>query len=455
MEKLNMSPNITRSIRFLWPGPGFAACVLVLLGNALLQAQQEPPELRQQIDRMVRQLNDDRAERRDQAEQTLLKLAPVDNAEQCDAFLECLPRPAEGMPEEVQQRLVRIRGKIEKRQASRATSATRLSLTAEAMELSEVFETIADQTGNRLRDHREQFGQDTALRPVTVAIDDEEFWPALDKVLDQASLSLYVFSGEETLAVVDREPDATNRSGQASYSGPFRVEATEIIAQRDLRNPSQQSAQVKLEIAWEPRLQPIALSQPIDAIKVIGDDGSTISPASPRAVLDVETSPGSHAVELTIPLDLPSRKVTTLATLRGKLSALVPGRVVEFRFANLAKAKGLEQQHGGVKVILDRMRKNQALWEVHMRVQVKSEEAALESHRGWVFQNATYLLDQNGKTVDHAGFETTRHSEREVGLAYFFDLPNDDITAYTWVYRTPAAIVRVPVEYELKSIPLP
>ena len=50
-------------------------------------------------------------------------------------------------------------------------------------------------------------------------------------------------------------------------------------------------------------------------------------------------------------------------------------------------------------------------------------------------------------------------SKTEVGLAYFFDLPNvesgENLSEYTWVYRTPAAIVRMPVEYELKDIPLP
>jgi hypothetical protein len=133
----------------------------------------------------------------------------------------------------------------------------------------------------------------------------------------------------------------------------------------------------------------------------------------------------------------------------------VPGRVVEFKFTDLAEADKVEQQRGGVKVILDRTRKNQALWEIHMRVQVESEEAGLESHRGWVFQNITYLLNSEGEVIDHVGFETTRQSKREVGLAYFFDLPDDEIGAYTWVYRTPAAIVRVPIEYELKDIPLP
>ena len=45
-------------------------------------------------------------------------------------------------------------------------------------------------------------------------------------------------------------------------------------------------------------------------------------------------------------------------------------------------------------------------------------------------------------------------TDREVGFAYFFDLPAD-LDGYTWIYQTPAAIVRVPVEYELRDIPLP
>ena len=442
----------------VWAGSlrrGLASLVLTLAAAGFLQAQGDPTALERQLEQLTRQLNDDQAEARDQAEQTLLKLAPVDNARQCDAFLDLLPQPIEGMPEEVQLRLTRIRREIETRQASQSLSASRLTLSADGMELAAVFKAIGDQTANHLSDHREQFGQNATPRPVTIEVDDEEFWPAVDKILDQAELSLYGFSGEQTLAVVDREPDAAARSSRASYAGPFRVEAIDVVAQRNLRTPSQQGARVKLEIAWEPRLRPIALSQPVEAIEVRGDDGSAILPTSPRAVLDVEVSPGSHSTELTIPLALPSRSVSKLATFRGQLSALVPGRVVEFQFTGLAQAKGVEQQRGGVKVILDGTRKNQALWEVHMRVQVESEEAALQSHRGWVFQNMTYLLDSDGEVVDHAGFETTRQSEREVGLAYFFDLPDDKIGAYTWVYRTPAAIVQVPVEYVLKNIPLP
>ena len=54
-----------------------------------------------------------------------------------------------------------------------------------------------------------------------------------------------------------------------------------------------------------------------------------------------------------------------------------------------------------------------------MRLRVDSEEAGLKSHRGWVFQNFTYLLDPEGKIVDHAGLETTMQSQREIGQAFF------------------------------------
>ena len=434
----------------------WAMCGLIfaLIGVGSLRAEQTDPALAERIAPLVRQLNADRAARRDAAEQALLALAPRDNAAACDAFLRQLPKPAEQMPDEVRLRLARIRRQIETRQARLAVTASKLSLNAQGMDLDQVLDQVYAQTGNRLTDYREQFGQDAQPRAVTAKIVDQDFWPAIDKLLDAAQMDLYPYSGKESLAVVQREASAAPRARRASYAGPFRVEAVNVVARRALRTPDQSGMQIELEIAWEPRLRPIALSQPAGAIEIIGDDGSKIPLANPQAVLDVEIQPGSHATELTIPLGLPPRSVLKLSQFKGQLSALVPGRIVEFRFSHLDQGQRVEQQRGGVTVIVDSVRKNQALWEVHMRLQVHGDEAALESHRGWVFQNLCYLLNSNGEVVDHAGYETTLQAEHEIGLAYFFELP-DDIAGYTWVYRTPAAIVRVPVSYELTDIALP
>ena len=42
-----------------------------------------------------------------------------------------------------------------------------------------------------------------------------------------------------------------------------------------------------------------------------------------------------------------------------------------------------------------------------------------------------------------------------LGLAFYFDVPEGKLADYTWVYQTPADIVEVPIEFELKNIPLP
>ena len=428
-----------------------------LLTLALCCLPLAPLQAAPTLDQLVRQLNDDQATRRDEAEQAILKLAPIENIDECDTFLEQLPKSIDGMPAEVQLRLTRIRKQIETKQSSSVLAASRLTLSADAMELEKLFEQIHKQTGNRLLDHREQFGQDAIPRPVTLEINDEPFWPAFDKILDAANMTVYPFSGEETLAIIDREKGALPRASDASYSGPFRIQAVDVVARRNLRSSEQQGLRVELEIAWEPRLRPIALSQPIDALEITAEDGSVVAVANTQTVLNVEVQPSSHATELTIPLVLPPRSVNKLASFKGTMSALVPGRLVEFEFQNLDKplTKNASQERGGVEVTLSSIRKNQELWEIHMRLKVNSTETGLESHRGWVFSNLTYLLNKQGELIDHAGFETTMQSETEVGLAYFFDLPDEDLSDYTWVYRTPAAIVRMPVEYELKDILLP
>ena len=117
-------------VRAVWLRSGLAGLMLTLVAAGLLPAQIDQTALNGQIERLTRQLNDDQAKRRDEAEQALLKLAPVDKADQCDAFLELLPQPLEGMPEEVRLRLTRLRREIETRQANQALSASRLSLSA-------------------------------------------------------------------------------------------------------------------------------------------------------------------------------------------------------------------------------------------------------------------------------------------------------------------------------------
>jgi len=415
-------------------------------------------ELAGRVERLVRQLNDDRAAQREAAENELLDLGGT-TTRQSDRLLDLLPEPNDQIPLAVRERLAQIRQQIEDRAAKAAVAGTTVTLTANQMPLADVFAALEKQTGNPLADKRQQFGgdPDAAAIQLTATFENEPFWSAVDQLLDQAKLSVYNYGGDDALVIMPRGADDGPRHGRASYNGPFRMEVLEVQGQRNLRQPSRKSLKLQLEVAWEPRLRPIALSQPVADLAATDDAGQPLAVAQRQAVLDVEVPTGTQAAEIVLPFELPSRDVKRIASLKGKLKALVPGRQVQFKFGDLANAAGKTERRGGVEVSLDTVRKNNAIWEVHMRFRLVEANRALESHRGWVFQNLSYLVDAEGQRIEQVGLETTRQTPNEVGIAYLFDLPEgqQNLDGLTWVYETPAAIVELPVEYEIKDIDLP
>jgi hypothetical protein len=411
--------------------------------------------LSRQISRLVRQLDDSQAAERDAAEKQLLELAGS-TAEETDRFLELLPEDNEQMPLAVRDRLGDIRHQVEGRVAQSAVVGTKITLSAKEMPLSEVFSAIEKQTGNRFIDNRQGNDPDAGelSGKVTIELADEPFWPAVDRILDQTGLDIYSYGGEPALSIQSRNMDYADRHGRATYSGPFRLEVLEVQGQRNLRQPQRAALQLQLEVAWEPRLRPIAITQPVENLEATTDTGTQLSVSQPDAELDVEVPDGTQAAEIILPFQLPPRQATKITSLRGKLKALVPGRQVKFQFDNLTSAAGKTQRRGGVQITIDDVRRNNVIWEVHMRLSLDKGNPALESHRDWVAQNKSYLVNKNGETIDTAGIEVTRQTRNEVGVAYLFDLP-DGLEGLSWVYETPAAIIELPVEYEIKDIELP
>jgi hypothetical protein len=109
-----------------------------------------------------------------------------------------------------------------------------------------------------------------------------------------------------------------------------------VQAQRNMRQPARASLKLQLEVAWEPRLRPIAISQPAADVQATDDAGKPLAVSQPEAVLGVEVPNGTQAAEIVLPFALPSRSVNGITSLRGKLKALVPGRQEKFArdFAN-------------------------------------------------------------------------------------------------------------------------
>jgi hypothetical protein len=399
-----------------------------------------------EVRRLVRRLDAPQLAQRDAAEQALLALGP--------AALEHLPENDPRLSAEVKQRLARIRTLLQQTAVEAAGAASQINLKADAMPLSAVLDSFAEQSGNRIVDGRADRGQPTSDPPITVELDDESFWPALDKVLDRAGLTVYPFGEAGAITVVARPEGYPRRTESAAYSGPFRIEPIRVLARRELQDPDAAALQVFLEIVWEPRLEPIAVRQPLSEVDAKAADGSPLPTAQSEAELEVPVHPGLTAVELMLPMELPPRSIEQIGLLQGNLKTLLPGRKETFRFDDLAEARDVRKRIASATVTFDQMRRNRDIWEVRIRVRFDEPGGALESHRGWILNNDAYLVGADGEKIEHVGFETTRQAQDEVGIAYLFELEGDP-EGLEFVYETPGAILQTEYTYELNDIPLP
>jgi hypothetical protein len=415
----------------------------VLLGQAAAGADDD---LRVEVRRLVRQLNAPYLAQREGAEQRLLRLGPK--------VLDLLPEGDDRTPAEVAQRVGRIRQQLQQALAEATAGGSTVTLSGEARPLSQILAALQEQSGNKIVDFRKRFGHPLTDPQLSVEFDETPFWRALDQVLDQAELKVYAFGHQRAIHLVAREEDDLPRAGRGSYSGPFRLEPIRVMARRDLRNPEGDSLLLTLEVAWEPRLKPVGLKQRMADLEAVDENGNPLAFDRSQAELEVPGNGDMTAVELNLPLALPPREVKEIAGIKGTLTAMIPGRTETFAFDNLLDARNVEKRTAGVTVILDRVRKNNELYEVRVVVRFDQAGAALESHRGWILNNEAYLEGPDGKPISQQGMRTFRQTPDEVGIAYLFVL-DDPPSNHKFVYKTPGVIVATGFDYEIKGLKLP
>ncbi len=406
----------------------------------------DEPELATQVEQLIAQLDADEITQRQAAEAELVALGTK--------ILGLLPTPNGRMPQEMNLRLTRVRSLLEEAAARATTEPARITLAGD-FPLSELLPKLREQTGNQVVDFRNQFGQTSRDPTIKVDFQNLPFWQALDQVMEQANLKLYAYSGEmRSIALVQMDEGERPPAGRVAYGGLFRFDPQTVRAVRNLRNPENDQLTLTVEVTWEPRILPIAISHPLDSLSATDEEGNTLPINTSQQVLESSIQNTVSSIEVDLPLKLPARDVREIASLKGEIHALVPGREATFTFDQLTTARGVERKNAGVTVVLQRVRKNADVHQVRILVRFDEAGGALESHRGWIYGNEAYLLDPNGNRVDLASLETTRQQVDEIGLAYNFATPGE-LKDYKFVYKTPAAIVSLPVKYELKNIALP
>lgn len=404
-----------------------------------------PGDLAAEVRRLVSDLDSLEIARRQTAEDELLKLGPQ--------VLDFLPRDAGPGKAETAQRLSRIRQKLQRVRAGLGLQASQVTLRGK-MPLASILASFEPQTGNKISTARLEDARNVLQRELDADFRQTPFWTAIDELLAKAGLTVYPYGEQASIELMAASGPQPPPAGHVSYTGPFRFEIVGLLAQRTFRAPQTGSLKLEIEVAWEPRLAPISLTQRMADVQAIDDRGRRLAVDTPEATLEVAVPRGPIASRLVLPMTLPPRDARAIGELRGTLSVLAPGPVETFRFTDPGRAQNVAKRVAGVSVMLENATKLGGTLEVRLLVHFDQPRDALASHRTWIFSNPAYLETPDGKTIKPDSASPTRQTANEVGISLVFPIDRA-LDHYAFVYQTPTMILTAPLEFRFRDIPLP
>lgn len=418
-------------------------------------------ELIERVAFLQRELEAPEVTKRDAAEQELMQHGI--------RVLDYLEPTTAKTPTDAVQRTNRVRQALEKIAVASVTKASLVTLQG-TMTVKQALERIRKQTKNDVAmpdGTPDLFGD----REIKLNVESANFWEALADVMKQGELVIDPYAGlpgqlrltpTNQARIAAANPEAVDPGGNPkekpvsppnSVSGIFDTVVTRITASRNLANPALNFCNISLRVRWEPRVSPISLDLPVDSIKAIDEFNNPIAITNQDAVLSGTVLPEVPELEFSIPIALVDRQIEVIESLEATIDAVIPGRVETFRFKNIGNvAAGSSQTKAGAVVTFGGMSKNEDLFGITVGLSFDEGHSALESYRSWVRNNQLYLEDAQGQRIDFIADDLVGQTENEVTIRYYFE---NDPKKTTLFYKTPAAIVKIPVKVSLKKIPLP
>ncbi|MCI0379497.1 MAG: hypothetical protein L0215_17960 [Gemmataceae bacterium] len=349
-----------------------------------------------------------------------------------------------------------LAGQVELFELARKDLEPRLvHFAAEPISVARALEALRE-SGNAVRDLRKNKRKDTFSFGKTTAL---PFWEALDRISQQAGCAISLYEPEGGVALIDGKP----RDVPTYYQGIFRIANKRTVLSRD-EGTDQHSCTVTLEVAWEPRNEPLFLDVGPMRARFAADDKKKELTASVSGSGKMAVA-GRTAVEMEVRLPAPDRTAPKLASLEGSLKALGPGKMLTFVFGDLKPpAQGKPAPHqmrDGVRVSLTHIKPRSDSLSVHVLIENPKGTPQFESYQSWLDNNRIHLEKGEGdrKQVITLPFgaeeELGPRSALQAKMGYHFSPAPGDLEGWKLVYRTPGPMVEMDVPFQLKDLRLP
>jgi hypothetical protein len=337
------------------------------------------------------------------------------------------------------------------------------TLQGKDLEMAKVLAELTKQTGNPVEDRR-RMKEETKLK---LDLKNVTFWQALDAIAKEADARVNLYERDNKIALTEGPYVAM----PVSYSGLFRVSVKRVDTSHILETDTR-TCVFTLEVAWEPRFQPLMMETQPDSLEIQDDKGRTIEvPEAGKGKGAVGRRP---VVDLQVRIPAPQRSANRLAIFKGKLSTVGPTEMLTFTFDKLSKIEKAKDEkketQKGVTIRLRELRPEQEgeeqIWTVGLVLELPSDGPKFESFQSWVVNNEIYLEKEKDGVLQrfpyNLGYETPGdEEENKAVIRYRFgDQPDKNLLLgkmgdWKLVYKTPGRIMEVPIPFEFKDLPLP
>lgn len=434
-------------------------CLLALLSIPTTVHSAEPgtdpkseqQTTREQVEKLIQQLDDNQRMIRQQAELELVKLGqPV---------LSLLPAPELVSSPSVREALQRVRLQVEKHAARESIKASRIQLQGR-VSLEQILQAIIKQTDNQL---------DWSLLPALLLKQKEEidfsntpFWKVIDEVADSFSLTYRINGPRDQLQFQKRSTSSTETAPvpPICYNGPFRITVENLQCRRLAGSVDQELLRITFLIQVEPRLRPLFLSYAASRLKARGATDNALAPFNPSAKYELPLGEGGKNLKFTMQWILNRNQRPKTVQINGNLEMELAAETLPITFRDLTSSEGAVRRRGNVSVELVEVERQKLIDSQNLTVRIALSYdyggPAFESHRTWIYHNRAYLQDAQGqKFWLNGSSQTTLESSGKIGVLYRFTELPASAEPVQFTYLAPTLITAAPIELHFEGLTLP
>lgn len=411
-------------------------------GHASHPSTSEPtPEIQQKL---LTDLSSDTWAVRQRAQESIVKLGPA-ALPMIEAAL------TKATDAEVRGALTTARDRINR---DRILGPSFITIHLKNASTKDVFEELSRQSFADLKPFPENLWEQQKGPAVTLDIEHEPFWKAINQIAASTGVSLNHYGDGLRLM----RGSGFSAMGPSMVEGPFLVLATRINRSQSValaNNAVRSDFSIQLAIYAEPKLKVLEASV-VSLSEATDDRGNSLLPAVPqtRGIYGV----GANAWNLTAPMRYPAHPGTRIAHLKGEANFIVQTASQRLEISNILSAHDETRTIGGLSITLHEIKKNGLGYEVIISTTHEAGGDQWEAMQQSIYRQMK-IQDAAGQAFEYRGMSSRTSSTGSETTLTLAPLPGPDghesaaPSKLVWEIPTSSAPVSVPFEFTNLAMP--